>query len=119
MVGAFKRTILDETASHLIFLVHKSQIQGCSISNFVIRIIKASGKKHVNASLKLGVFLPNTEFGQCSDRCCSDERVLENNTVVDVADVFRRVRCLWSLDSERVQNADGQLRELTVLDELA
>ena len=73
----------------------------------------------MNASLELRVFLPNTEFGQCSDRCCSDERVLKNDAVVDVADVFRRVGCLWSLDSERVEYTDGQLRELTVLDELA
>ncbi len=102
MTGVFKHTVTDETASHLIFLVHKSQVQGCSISDFIICIIKASGKKHMNASLELRVFLPDTELGQCSDRRCSDERVLENDTVVDVADILCRVRCLWSFHSERV-----------------
>ena len=73
----------------------------------------------MDTALDLGILLSNTKFGQGSDSSCSDDCVFQNDTVVDVSDVFRRLGSFGALHAQQVQNADSKLGELAVFDELA
>jgi hypothetical protein len=60
-------TIPDEFASNfIVFLLHQTQVQRCSVANFVISVIKAARKKNIDATLHFGVLLANAKLGKCS-----------------------------------------------------
>lgn len=100
------RTVTDERLSKRFFF-HDSQVHGCSVSDFVIHIVQAptpcesaewkqtavfSGfspcQEDLDATLHIAIPNIHTKFGQSRDSCCSNNSVLENDSVVDVTDVF-------------------------------
>lgn len=101
-----------------ILRTHQTQIQRSTIAHLVIGVIETAGKENLYTRLDFGVFLANAKFGQSSDSGGTHNGVLQNDTVVDVADVLGRVVGLGALDTEQMQDPDRQLRELTVLNEL-
>jgi len=42
--------------------------------------------------LDIRIFLPDPKFRQCGDSSSSDNSIFKDNPVVNVADVFRRMR---------------------------
>lgn len=63
--------------------------------------------------------MTHTKLGQCGDGSSSDDCIFKNDTVVDVANVFGGLGGLWALGTEEMQDANGQLCEFAVFDELA
>jgi hypothetical protein len=61
----------------------------------------------------------DTELGETRYCRSSNDGVLEDDSVVDVPNVLRRLKSFGSFDSEKVENADRELRKLAVFDELA
>lgn len=100
-------------------VVKHSQIHRCSIANFVVDIVETSRKEYANAALDAFIGYIDAELSQAADCCSADDGVLEDDAIVNVSDVLRWLSCFWALDAEQMQNADRELRELTVLDELA
>jgi hypothetical protein len=60
-----------------------------------------------------------TELGETAHGRGTDDGVLEHDSVVDVPDELGRVSRLGPLETKKVENADRELGELAVLDELA
>lgn len=112
-------TITDELARKLVVLLHQAQVERRSVTYFVISVIQTSCQEHVNAALDIGVLLTNTKFGQSSHSSSAHNCVLKDDTIVDVADVFCRLSSPGALHTQEVENADGKLGKLAVLDELA
>ena len=63
--------------------------------------------------------MSNTELSQSGDSSGAHNRILEHNTVVDVADVLCGLRSPGSFHTQQVEHANGELGKLAVLDELA
>lgn len=76
-------------------------------------------EEDLNAPLDGVVGDVDTELGQARDGGGANDRVLENDPVVNVSDVLVRLRRLRTFDTEQVQDADRKLGKLAVLDELA
>jgi len=81
-------TILDELVGHLVVLLHQSQIERGSVADFIISVIKASRKQNGDTALDLWILLTNTELGQCGHSSSADKRILQDHSVVDVANVL-------------------------------
>lgn len=114
------RTILDKVAGHLVVLLaHELQVQSSAVAHLVVHIVQASREEHLDASLDIGVLLAHTKLGQGSNGGGSNNCVLENHTIVDVADVLSRLSSFGTLQPDKMEDAYGQLGELAVLDELA
>lgn len=61
----------------------------------------------------------HSELGQGRYSSCPNDSVLEDDSVVDVSNVFRGLKRLGSFDSEQVKDSNGKFCELAVFDELA
>ena len=72
----------------------------------------------MNAALDLRVLLTNTELGQRSHSSRTHDRVLKNNTVVDVADVLRWLGSPGAFHTQEVKNTDGELGKFAIFNEL-
>ena len=118
MASSEVRTITDELARKLVVLLHKSQIQCRTVAHFIVGIVQASSQQYVHAALNLRILLSNTELGQCGDGGCAHNRILEHNTIVDVANVLCGLRSPGTLHTQQVEHTNGELRELAVLNEL-
>ena len=62
--------------------------------------------------------MSNTELSQSGDSSGAHNRILEHNTVVDVADVLCGLRSPGSFNTKQVEHTNGELCELAVLNEL-
>jgi hypothetical protein len=113
------RTILDEAVSDFILLFHETKVKCRTIPYFIVRIIQASGEQNGNTALDLRILLTNTKFSQCSDSGGANNSVFEDNSVIDISNVFGGLRSLGAFHSEEVENSDRKLGELAVLNELA
>ena len=87
-IATIDLTILDEAFGRLVFLMHEPQVKSSTISNFIVGIVKASSEEHINTSLDFRVLLTDAELRQCSDGGGSNNRIFENYSVIDIADVF-------------------------------
>jgi hypothetical protein len=112
-------TILDKSLSQLILFLHQSQVQGSTISDLVIDIIQTSREQNLHTPLDLWVLLSNAELGKRRDGCGAHNGVLQHHSVVDVTNILGRLGCLRSLETKEVEDSDGKLGELAVLNELA
>lgn len=99
--------------------MHETEVESSTISDFVVHIVQTPREQHVDAALDLGVLLSDAKLGEGRDGGGAHNGVLENDTVVDVANVLCRLGRLGTFETEQVQDADGQLGELAVLDEFA
>ena len=119
LVKSKQLTIANKLGSHLVVLLHQPQVESRAITHLIISIIKTSGQEHVDAALNLGVFLTNAELRQSRDRSSAHYRVLQHHTVVDIADILRRLCSPRSLETKQMQDPDRKLGKLAVLNELA
>lgn len=76
-------------------------------------------KEDLNALLDAQIGDVDAELGERRNGSGANDGVLEDDAVVDVADVLARLRRLGTFDTEEVEDADGELGEFAVLDELA
>lgn len=56
-----------------------------------------------------------SKLGQAADSCCPHSRVLQDDAVVDVADVLGGLLGARPLHAQHVQHLRGQVSELTIL----
>jgi hypothetical protein len=112
-------TVLNKGARRLVLLAHQAQVERCTIPHLVIGVIKTTGEQNLNTRFDFGVLLANTKLGQRGDGSGTYNGVLQNDTVVDVADILGGVSGLGALSTKQVQNSDRELGEFAVLDELA
>jgi hypothetical protein len=61
----------------------------------------------------------DAKLGEARDGGGAYDGVLEDDAVVDVANVLGRLGGFGPLDAEQVEDADGELGELAIFDELA
>ena len=61
----------------------------------------------------------HAKLGHTGDGSSADSRIFQNNAVINKADVFGRLRRLWTLHPQQVEDPNGELRKLAVLDEFA
>lgn len=61
----------------------------------------------------------DSELCQTRNSSSPHDRVFEDDSVVDVSNVFRGLESLGSFDSEEVEDPDREFRELAIFDELA
>lgn len=111
-------TILDEHRRGLILLGHQPEVERGTITHLIISIIQAASEENRDTRLDFGVLLSHAELGQGRDSGSPNNGVLQDHSVIDVADVLGGMRGLRAFHTEKVQDSDGQLRELAVLDEL-
>lgn len=117
--GGTGLTITDELARKLVVFLHQAQVQCRAITHLVISVIQASGEKNVNTTLDLGILLANAELRQRCHCRGTHDRILQDNAVVDIADVLGRLSGSRTLNTEQVENTHCKLSELAVFDELA
>ncbi|KAH6607257.1 hypothetical protein Trco_003570 [Trichoderma cornu-damae] len=109
-----------QLSSHLVVLLsHQLQVQGGSISDLVIDVVQAAGKQNLDAALDVRILLADAKLGKGRDGGSADNGVLEHDAVVDVANVLCGLGRLGPFEADEVQDADGQLGEFAVFDELA
>ena len=72
----------------------------------------------MHTALDLRILLANTKLGQSGHSSGAHNRVLEHNTVVDVADVLRGLRGSGTFHTKQVEHTNGELSKLAVLNEL-
>lgn len=113
------RTILDKAIGDFVLLFHQTKIKCRTIPHFIVRIIQASGEQNGNTTFHLRILLTNTKLSQCGDSGGANNGVFENNSVIDISNVFGRLRSLGAFQTEEMENSDGKLGELAVLDKLA
>ena len=111
-------TILDEHRRGLILLGHQPEVERGTITHLVIGVIQAAGEKNRDTRLDFGILLSHAKFSQSRNSGSPDNGIFQNHSVIDIADVLGRMRGLRAFDTEKVQDSDGQLRELAILDEL-
>lgn len=99
--------------------MHEPQVEGSAVPDFIVHIIQASRQQNLDTALDLGVLLPDTKLGQCRDGCGPDNGVLQDDAVVDVANVLGGLGSLGAFQTKQVENAHGKLRKLAVLDKFA
>lgn len=100
-------------------MLNQLQVQSSTIPNLIIKIIKAACEKYHNARLHIGMLLSalsSTKLRQCGNRSCTDYGILQDNAIVNISDVFRRLTGLWAFDPQQVKNTDSKLSKFTVLD---
>lgn len=112
-------TILNEPVGKLIFFFHQSQVKGGAVPDLIISIVKAPREQDIDTALELWILLANAKFSQGCNGGGTDDGILENNSIVDVADIFRGMGRFRTLDTEKMQNPDCKFRELAILNKLA
>lgn len=98
-------TFSDKHVSQSLLLEHLD-VHRRSVSDLVIDVLEASSQQHVDALHHRGVLDTDTKLGEGGDGSGSDDRVLEDDSVVDVADEFGRVARLRSFNAEQMQNSN-------------
>jgi hypothetical protein len=94
------------------------EVKGGSVPNFIIDIFKAAIEKDPNAGTK-GLDC-NGEAGECGDGRGSNRGMLQNDSIVNEANVLGRVlRDGWTVSSKEMQNAHCEFIVLAVFNELA
>src|SRR4051794_10465195 len=99
-------TVLNKGARCLILLAHQAQVERSTIPHLIIGIIKTTGEQNLNTRFDFGVLLANTKLGQRGDGSGTYNGVLQNDTVVNVADILSGVSSLGALSTKQVQNPD-------------
>lgn len=135
------RTIADKRVGERLVL-QQLEVERRAIPHLVVDVVEAAGSFHISGQLtregrpsRTRLDAPRKEnldapldraVGDVDAELCEARHgrgahngVLENDAVVDVADVLARLRGLGTLDAEEVQDADRELGELAVFDELA
>ena len=111
-------TILNKKTSHVILFLHQSQIESSTITHFIINVIKTPGKQNRNTRLDFGIFLADSKLGQCSHGSSANNGILQDHSVVNIANVLCRMTSLWTLDAEKMQYSDREFGEFAVFDKL-
>ena len=57
MANDHELTISNEFDSHLVILVHQTKVEGSTISDFVINVVKTASEENVDGFLDLRIFL--------------------------------------------------------------
>ena len=112
-------TILDKSTSYLVLFFHESQIESSTITNLVINVIKTPREEDWDTGFDFRIFLANTKLGKSRHSRSSDNGILQDNSVVDITNIFGRMRSLWSLNTKEMQYSNRKLGELAIFDKLA
>jgi hypothetical protein len=113
-------TVLDKVLGHLVILLaHQLEVQGSTIAHLIINIIQTSCEKDLDAALHIGILLSYTKLRKRCDGGGTNNCVLEDHTVVDVANILGGLDSLGTLETNQVQNANSKLSELAILDKFA
>lgn len=72
-------------------------------------------QQNVDALHHLCILDADTEFGETADGCSTDNRILQDDSVVDIPYEFRGIAGLRSLEAEQVKDSNRQFGKLAVL----
>lgn len=104
--GDSGRTITDELARKLVVFLHQAQVESRAITHLVISVVQASGEKYVNTALDFRILLTNAKLRQRRHGSSTHDRILQDNTVVDVTDVLGRLSGPRTFNTEQVENTN-------------
>jgi len=63
--------------------------------------------------------LAHPKLCQSRDGGCSDDRVFEDDPIVDIPDVLGRLCCLGAFEADKMENPDSKFCEFAIFDKLA
>ena len=81
--------------------------------HLVIIVMQSALEQDLNTRPQL--LHKSTKLGQAADSCCPDSGVLQDDAVIDVADVLGRLLGARPLHAQQVQHLRGQICELAIL----
>lgn len=97
-----KLTILDEPVGEFILFIHQSEVESSTVPDFIVRVIQTPGEQNSNTPLDFRVLLADAKLGQRRNGSRPDKSVFQNDSVVDVTDVLRRLRGLGAFHTKQV-----------------
>src|SRR5687767_7124813 len=118
--GKVNHTVLNKVLRHLVILLaHELEVEGSTIADLIIDVIQTPREKDLDTALHIRVLLADTEFGKRCDRGGTNDSILQNDAVVNIANILGWLGCLGTLETDQVQDTNSQLGKLAVLNELA
>ena len=115
----WRRPTLPDKGIRQGLLIQHFEIHCRPIPDLVIHILKTSPQKHMHTLHDLRVVDADPEFGERRDGSSPNDSVFQNDSIVNVSNVFGWVGGFWSFQTEEVQDPNGEFGELAVFNELA
>ena len=82
-------------------------------SHLIVIVMQSTLEQDLNTRPQL--LHKGSKLGQAADGCCPDSGILQDDAVVDVADVLGRLLGARPLHTQQVQHLRGQVCELAIL----